>query len=161
MITPETINSFVDADQGIISRESSSSRTSTRRSSSRSFARAWLFVGHESQVPNPGDYFISRMGEESVILSRDRRDEIHVFLNTCLHRGMKVCATTRATRPLFTCPYHGWSYSTDGKLIGRTLVPPAATTGLDKENSGPGRSAQDGRLQGHGLGRWDKDAPDS
>ena len=55
------------------------------------FARAWLFVGHESQIPNPDDYFVSRMGEESVILTRDRQGEVHVLLNSCRHRGMKVC----------------------------------------------------------------------
>jgi hypothetical protein len=58
----------------------------------RIFARAWLFVGHESQIPNPGDYFVSSMGEEAVILCRDRANAIHVFLNSCRHRGMKVFA---------------------------------------------------------------------
>ena len=56
----------------------------------RVFSRAWLFVGHESQIPNPGDFFVSSMGEESVILCRDRAGQIHVFLNSCRHRGMKV-----------------------------------------------------------------------
>ncbi len=55
------------------------------------FARMWLFVGHESLIEKPGDFFVSRMGEESVILCRDRDSKIHVFLNTCRHRGMKVC----------------------------------------------------------------------
>ena len=82
------------------------------------FARMWLFVGHESQIRNPGDYFVSRMSEESVILCRDRERKIHVFLNTCRHRGMKVCRYDEGNTPLFTCPYHAWSYSTDGKLVG-------------------------------------------
>ena len=52
------------------------------------FARAWLFIGHESQVPNPGDFMVSRMGEEEVILVRDRRDKrLHIFLNSCRHIG--------------------------------------------------------------------------
>jgi phenylpropionate dioxygenase-like ring-hydroxylating dioxygenase large terminal subunit len=84
----------------------------------RIFARAWLFVGHESQIPNPGDFVSSCMGEESVILCRDRAGEIHVFLNSCRHRGMKVCRYDEGNTAVFTCPYHGWSYGTDGRLVG-------------------------------------------
>src|SRR5262249_37100356 len=77
-----------------------------------------LFVGHESQVANPGDFFASRMGGESVILCRDKQRRIHVFLNTCRHRGMKVCRYDEGNTPLFSCPYHNWSYATDGRLVG-------------------------------------------
>ena len=55
------------------------------------------------------------MGEESVILCRDRAGEVHVFLNSCRHRGMKVCRYDEGNTTVFTCPYHGWSYGTDGR----------------------------------------------
>ena len=77
--------------EGRSAARSLSTRRSTAEEQERVFARAWLFVGHESQIPNPGDFFVSGMGEESVILCRDRAGEIHVFLNSCRHRGMKVC----------------------------------------------------------------------
>src|SRR5579863_5296257 len=82
---------LVDLATGQISREIFVNEEIYAEEQERIFARAWLFVGHESQIPNPGDYFVSRMGEESVLLCRDRAGEVHVFLNSCRHRGMKVC----------------------------------------------------------------------
>jgi phenylpropionate dioxygenase-like ring-hydroxylating dioxygenase large terminal subunit len=72
---------LVDLATGQVSREIFVNETIYEEELERVFARAWLFVGHESQVPNPGDYFVSCMGEESVILCRDRAGQIHVFLN--------------------------------------------------------------------------------
>jgi phenylpropionate dioxygenase-like ring-hydroxylating dioxygenase large terminal subunit len=80
-----------------------------QQESEQVFARARLFVGHESQIPKPGDYFVSCMGEESVLWCRDREERIHVFLNCCRHRGMKVCRYDEGNTPFFTCPYHGWT----------------------------------------------------
>ncbi len=109
---------LVDAERGIVSREIFVDDGLYRDELEKLFTRAWLFVGHESQIPNPGDFFVSRMGAESVILCRDREGKVHVFLNTCRHRGMKVCRYDQGNAALFTCPYHAWSYTTDGKLFG-------------------------------------------
>ena len=111
-------DTLVDVERGVISREIFVDETIYRDELERVFARAWLFVGHESQIPNSGDFFVSRMGAESVILCRDRERRVHVFLNTCRHRGMKVCRYDEGNTPLFTCPYHSWSYATDGRLVG-------------------------------------------
>jgi phenylpropionate dioxygenase-like ring-hydroxylating dioxygenase large terminal subunit len=105
---------FVDLATGQISREIFVNDDIYAQEQERVFARSWLFVGHESQIPNPGDFFVSRMGEESVILCRDRGGAVHVFLNSCRHRGMKVCRYDDGNTTVFTCPYHGWSYGTDG-----------------------------------------------
>ena len=83
---------FIDWRRGQISRDIYVSEDVYSRELETLFTRAWLFIGHESQIPNPGDFFTSRMGEESVILVRDKAGEIHVFLNSCRHRGMKVCS---------------------------------------------------------------------
>src|ERR1041385_7937576 len=112
-----SLRSLVDVDNGMISREVYTSDEIYRQEQEQIFMRAWLFVGHESMVPNPGDFAASRMGAEEVILVRDRKNQIHVFLNTCRHRGMKVCRYDEGNTPVFTCPYHGWSYATDGKLV--------------------------------------------
>jgi len=88
---PGDLLGLVDVDKGIVSREIFVNEEIYRQEQERMFARAWLFVGHESQITRPGDYLVSSMGEESVILCRDRAGRIHVFLNSCRHRGMKVC----------------------------------------------------------------------
>ena len=99
-----SMRGLVDLEHGIISREIFVSEEIYRQQLEQVFARAWLFVGHESQVPHPDDYVVSRMGEESVILTRDRQGDLHVLLNTCRHRGMKVCRYDAGTTRIFTCP---------------------------------------------------------
>ena len=81
---------LVDVENGFISREIFVDPDVYKEELNKVFTRAWLLVGHESLVPNPGDFYTSRMGEESVILCRDKKGKIHVFLNSCRHRGMKV-----------------------------------------------------------------------
>jgi len=84
----------------------------------RIFGRAWLVLGHESQVRNPGDFFTTRMGSESVIVIRHTNGTVRVLVNRCAHRGARVCeAATGAAREL-VCSYHGWTYATDGRLCG-------------------------------------------
>ncbi len=82
---------LVDVHSGRISRDIFVNDDIYQQEQEHIFARTWLFVGHDSQIPRAGDYVVSCMGEESVILTRDSRQHIHVFLNTCRHRGMKVC----------------------------------------------------------------------
>jgi len=115
------IDRDIDLDRGTISREIFVSPEYHAAELEKLFTRAWLFVGHESLIPNPGDFYTSRMGEESVILCRDSRGAVHVFLNSCRHRGMKVCRYEQGNTSLFVCPYHSWSYTTDGKLQGVPL----------------------------------------
>src|SRR5258708_10072604 len=127
---------LVDMAAGQISREIFVNERIYREELERLFARAWLFVGHESQIPDRGDYFVSGMGEESVILCRDRAGKVHVFLNSCRHRGMKVCRYDEGNTPVFTCPYHGWSYGTDGRLVGVPYFKEAYHGTLDRSQWG-------------------------
>ena len=124
--------SLVDLKRGVVSRELFVNDEIYEQEQERIFARAWLFVGHESQIARPGDYFVSCMGEESVILTRDQRQQVHVFLNTCRHRGMKVCRYDEGNTAVFTCPYHGWSYATDGRLVGVPLFKECYQEQLDR-----------------------------
>ena len=158
---------LVDTEKGTIGREIFVDQDIYQQELERVFARTWLYIGHESQVPNPNDFFISRMGEESVILTRDRQGELHVLLNTCMHRGMKVCRYDEGNTPVFSCPYHGWSYSTDGNLVsvpGELIGVPQFATAyhgeLKKEEWGLISVPKMANYHGSIWACWDKDAPD-
>ena len=84
----------------------------------RLFARSWLFVAHESQIPRPGDFLTTYMGQDNVIVARHTDGSIRVFLNSCPHRGNRICFADRGHARRFTCNYHGWSFASDGALLG-------------------------------------------
>lgn len=84
----------------------------------RIFARCWSFVGHESQFVSPGDFVTTYIGQDAVIVAKDRRGEVNVFLNSCSHRGNRVCFAETGSARQFTCNFHGWAFGLDGGLIG-------------------------------------------
>ena len=159
------VRRLIDVKNGTASREIFVDRDVYRQEQEQIFARAWLFVGHECQVPNPDDFYVSRMGEESVILTRDRQGKIHVFLNTCRHRGMKLCRYDEGNTRVFSCPYHAWSYSTDGNLVstpGELFGVPGYKKyyheELDKKEWGLIPVAQMVNYRGTIWATWDKNA---
>jgi len=83
------------------------------------FCRMWVCAGREEQVAKPGDYFLSEVAGESIIVTRDSGGALRAFYNVCRHRGTRMC---RAQRGEFAariqCPYHGWTYGLDGRLLG-------------------------------------------
>ncbi len=83
----QSARDMVDLKVGLVSRDVFVSDAVYQQEQEQVFTRTWLFIGHEDQVKKPGDYFVSRMGEESVILSRDRDNTVHVFLNSCRPGG--------------------------------------------------------------------------
>ena len=156
---PGAFSKIVDVDAGHISREIFVNEDIYRQEQEQIFAQGWLFVGHESQVAKPGDYFVSSMGEESVILCRDREDHIQIFLNSCTHRGMKVCRYDEGNTPVFSCPYHGWSFATDGKLVGVPYFKDAYQETLDKSKWGLISVPQMYNYKGSIWATWDETAP--
>lgn len=81
------------------------------------FEGNWIYMAHESQIPNPGDYFTLTMGRTPVVITRDKDGELHALVNACSHRGAQLCRFKRRNQKTFTCPFHGWTFSNTGKLL--------------------------------------------
>lgn len=107
---------LVDWDFGTVERRIFWDSAIYERELERIFARSWLFVAHESQVEAPGSFVTTYMGEDSVIVARADSGAINVFLNSCPHRGNRVCFADSGQGRQFTCNYHGWAFGLDGAL---------------------------------------------
>src|ERR1700689_2125150 len=84
----------------------------------RIWYRTWVFIGHASEVREPGDYVRKTLGLQDVIMTRGSDGAIHLLLNRCAHRANLVCEAARGNASSFRCPYHGWTYRNTGELIG-------------------------------------------
>ena len=82
------------------------------------FLKSWLYVGHASEIPAVGDYFLFDIADESVVIVRSEPETVHALLNVCRHRGSRVCTTASGHEQLLVCSYHGWTYQLDGALRG-------------------------------------------
>lgn len=92
--------------------------TTYTRELERVFGRAWLLVGHTSQLSHHGDFITTRMGQDPVVVCRGRDEALHVFLNSCPHKGALYCREDRGHTKSFICPYHARTFDTSGKLLG-------------------------------------------
>jgi len=107
---------FVDSERGHIDRRIFWDKEIYDRELQQIFARCWLFVAHESQLQEPGAFLTTYMGEDSVIVARGDDLGINVFLNSCPHRGNRVCFADSGHSRSFTCNYHGWAFDLEGDL---------------------------------------------
>jgi len=85
------IGKLVRPEEGVISRRIFADEAIYAAEIERIFGKCWLVLGHVSQIPKPGDYFTTTMGEDPVIVTRQRDGSVRAFLNSCRHRGMRVC----------------------------------------------------------------------
>ena len=81
------------------------------------FSRGWVFVAHDSELPNPGDYITRTVGRQHFLVVRGQDGAVNVFINRCQHRGNLVCNKAVGNAKNFTCPYHGWVYDSAGRNV--------------------------------------------
>lgn len=111
------ISDLVNADASLVSRRCWSDPHVYALEKRGIFGRSWLFLGHESQIPNPGDFVQAYMAETPIILSRGTDGYLYANVNSCTHRGLPVCRADHGNTKRFICPYHNWSYSVEGNLV--------------------------------------------
>src|SRR5688572_23172926 len=121
MLTKERIDELVDMNKGRIDISLYTDEEIFEAELQRIFYTTWVFIGHESEIAQSGDYKTSYIGRIPVILSRDENSEIHVLINRCAHRGPTVCQQEYGNANFFRCEYHGWVYGNDGSLAGVSL----------------------------------------
>jgi Rieske 2Fe-2S family protein len=89
---------------------------------SRVFHANWLFAGHTCEIPEPGDYFLLPVGEEELIILRDKEGGIRAHFNVCRHRGSRIATEPQGRSRSLVCPYHQWVYKLDGCLANARLM---------------------------------------
>ena len=107
-------------------------------------SKRWLLVGHQSQIPKPGAYFLATIAGESVIVTRDQKSQVRGFYNVCRHRGTRLKEDACGHASAIQCPYHAWTYALDGRLIGAPHM-----------DDVPGFDKADYALHRMNLGLWE------
>jgi nitrite reductase/ring-hydroxylating ferredoxin subunit len=123
----------------------------------RIFHRGWVFVGHDSEIPDAGAFVTRAIGTEPVILVRGKDAGVSVLVNRCMHRGTQLCTAERGQARTFTCPYHGWTYDLGGDLLGAPY--PGGYGALDKSRHGLTRAPRVASYRGFVFASLAPDGP--
>ncbi|HVA23504.1 MAG TPA: Rieske 2Fe-2S domain-containing protein [Chloroflexota bacterium] len=109
-----------EPEQGLfrVHRSAMTSREVFELERERIFDRTWLYLAHESELPNPGDYRRRTIAGRPLFVARGKDGQVRAFLNSCTHRGAMVCRQDQGTAESFQCFYHGWTFNNRGELIG-------------------------------------------
>ena len=155
----EEMAQMVDAETGTVNRRIFAEQEIYELELERIFARAWNFMAHDSQIPNPGDFFQTVIGEDRVICVRDNDGMPQVLVNTCRHRGNAICRADEGHATSFMCTYHGWTYDLKGSLVGVPGFKEVYHEELDRENWGLIKAAQVDTYKGFIFANMDPEAP--
>jgi phenylpropionate dioxygenase-like ring-hydroxylating dioxygenase large terminal subunit len=153
------LNRLVDDGNGLVSRRIYIEPEIYEQELERIFARCWLYLCHETQIPRPGDFLTTYMGEDPVLVVRDNDGRVHAFLNVCRHRGNRLCRADAGNAASFTCAYHGWTYRNDGRLVGVPYLKEAYHGELERDRWGLMPVAQLDNYKGLYFATFDPQAP--
>lgn len=81
------------------------------------FEGNWVYLAHESQIAEPNDYFLVSVGRTPIIITRDKDGELHGLINACSHKGAQLCRRKSGNKSTMTCPFHGWTFNNQGRLL--------------------------------------------
>lgn len=81
------------------------------------FEGNWIYLAHESQLPEKNDYYTTYIGRQPVVIARNKDGELNAFINACSHRGAALCRFKSGNKATYTCPFHGWTFNNSGKLL--------------------------------------------
>ena len=123
------------------------------------FTRAWVFLGHETEIPKSADFMLRKVGLDQVIVTRSGDGAINVLLNHCRHRGTEVCHVDAGNSSHFRCPYHGWIYKNNGDFVGAPDMGEAYGGRLDAKEWGLLRAPKVDTIHGLIFCSLDADAP--
>jgi phenylpropionate dioxygenase-like ring-hydroxylating dioxygenase large terminal subunit len=82
------------------------------------FGKTWILLGHDTEIPNAGDFMVRDLGSDSVLITRTKDGAVHVSLNVCPHRGMRISTLDAGNTQIHTCIYHGWAFRPNGEFLG-------------------------------------------
>lgn len=153
------IDAWVDEDAALVDRSIFIDPDIYRLEQQRIFQTCWLYLGHESEIPNPGDYVTRNMSEDPVILVRGQDGKIRAFLNSCSHRGTLVCRANHGNTRVFKCPYHAWIYDNQGALVALAHTTEFYEDELKLSELGLKQVAQLDTYAGLIFATWSPDAP--
>jgi PAH dioxygenase large subunit len=154
------LDEIVRPDAGRIGRKIFTDPDIYEQEKERIFASAWMFLGHESEIANPGDYVTRPLGVDPAVLMRDENGDLRVFLNSCRHRGMRVCRTDVDNVSFLRCSYHGWTYRTTGELMTVPAEKHYEAGTLEKDRLGLIQAPRVDTYHGMVFASWDPGAPD-
>ncbi len=81
------------------------------------FEGNWIYLAHESQIPNVNDYLTTQIGRQPIVITRNKAGELNAIINACSHRGATLCRHKKGNKANFTCTFHGWTFNNSGKLL--------------------------------------------
>ncbi|VIO72944.1 3-phenylpropionate/cinnamic acid dioxygenase subunit alpha [Bradyrhizobium ivorense] len=150
---------LVNADASAVDRRLFVDEELYRLEQERIFAKCWLFVGHESQLEANGSFLTTTMAEDPVLVVRDKAGKLRGYLNSCTHRGTKICRADSGRSSTFKCPYHGWTFNSEGALMSVPRLGQVYGENFDRSKHSLREVAKIDSIHGLIFATWDPAAP--